>query len=61
MKELVELFREAEKKELRKELEIMTKLWKWIVGLNDQGIIRLLFGEELFEDTFGIFECTLGS
>lgn len=52
------LFKEAEEQSLRRELEIMAKLWRWIIGLNEQSLIRLLFNEELYTHTFGIFECT---
>jgi len=54
----VELFRTGEAQNLQKELEIMTKLWRWIIGLNNPSIIKLIFSQELYLDTFGIFECT---
>ena len=55
---MLNIFKEAEQSDKRNEISLLVKIFKGIIGLNDPRIIETMFGDDLFIETFGVFECT---
>lgn len=57
VKELIALFEEGERKGLVGEVTKIADIYKAIIALSDQEIVKILFCDAFYLSTFGIFEC----